>query len=298
MSSAAAATLKSHRLLVIPANAGESRLPATAHPVIPAKAPRRKYPWGAGIQFVHHFWIPARATPGLPHACRSIKARITRTSHSAAYCSKIKNNRSNFKNTMDTAATTLFGKTRQAVLVQLFEQPETPLYLREISRLTGISPGALQHELNQLLKADLILREEDGNRVAYRANTAHPIFSELQGIVQKTCGLPARIRSALAPLADSIDFAAIYGSVAKGTSHARSDVDLLVVGSVKLQELLAHLHPVEQQVGREVSVRLYSTKDFAARSKKGDAFLAGVLGGPLIVLAGSDDPAKGASDDA
>jgi len=233
-------------------------------PVIPAKA---------GIQFVNSF-------------------------RSAAYCSKIKNNRSNFENKMDIVATTLFGKTRQAVLVQLFEQPESPLYLREISRLTGISPGALQHELNQLQKAELVLREEDGNRVAYRANTAHPIFAELQGIVLKTCGLPARIRSALAPLASVIDFAAIYGSVAKGTSHARSDVDLLVVGSVTLQDLLAHLHPVEQQAGREISVRLYSPKDFTARRKKGDAFLTGVLDGSLITLAGNRDLAEGSGHDA
>jgi len=197
---------------------------------------------------------------------------------------------------MDIVATTLFGKARQAVLVQLFEQPHSPLYLREMSRRTGISPGALQRELNQLLQADLILREEDGNRVTYRANTAHPIFSELQGIVLKTCGLPTRIRGALAPLAESIEFAAIYGSLAKGTSHAHSDVDLLVVGNVTLQDLLANLHPVEQQAVREISVRLYSPKDFAARLKKGDTFLAGVLGGALIPLAGN--LAAGAGHDA
>lgn len=199
---------------------------------------------------------------------------------------------------MDVVAATLFGKTRQAVLVQLFEQPDSPLYLREMSRRTGISPGALQHEVNQLLKADLILREEDGNRVAYRANTAHPIFGELQGIVLKTCGLPPRIRRALAPLAESIDFAAIYGSVAKGTSHARSDVDLLVVGNMRLQELLAHLHPVEQLASREISVRLYSPEDFAGRRQKGDAFITGVLSGPVIQLVGKPNFAEGLRHDA
>lgn len=200
---------------------------------------------------------------------------------------------------MDVVAATLFGKARQAVLVQLFQQTDSPRYLREMSRLMGVSPGALQHELNQLLKADLILREEDGNRVAYWANTAHPIFGEPQGIVLKTCGLPSsRIRSPLAPLAESIGFAAIYGSVAKGTGHARSDVDLLVVGNMTLQELLAHLHPVEQLASREISVRLYSPQDFAARRQKGDAFITGVLNGPLIQLVRKPNLAEGLRHDA
>lgn len=52
MPSAAAATLNTPRLLVIPAKAGESIIPATAHPVIPANA---------GIQKVCTNWIPAFA---------------------------------------------------------------------------------------------------------------------------------------------------------------------------------------------------------------------------------------------
>lgn len=219
-------------------------------------------------------------------------------------CSKITNNRSDFSNKIDIAAAILFGKTRQAVLALLFEKSETEFYLREISRTTGIAPSAVQHELNQLHKADLVLRGEDGNRVIYRANVAHPIFAELQGIVLKTCGLPARIRSALAPLAaddgaiGAIEFAAIYGSIARGSAHARSDIDLLVVGDISLQELLARLHVVEQEAGREISVRLYSTGEFARRRQKSDSFLAGVLGGPLMPVAGQLVPMESPVHDA
>ena len=93
---------------------------------------------------------------------------------------------------MEATAAVLFGKTRQAVLALLFERPERAYYLRELARATGISPGALQHELGQLQKADLVTRSQDGNRVVYRANTAHPVFADLQSIVRKTCGLPAQ----------------------------------------------------------------------------------------------------------
>lgn len=187
---------------------------------------------------------------------------------------------------MDAAANTLFGKTRQAVLVLLFEQPETSFYLREISRVTGISPGPLQSELSQLHKADLVLRAKDGNRVTYQANAQHPIFNELQAIVGKTCGLPSLIKGALMTAAVDIKYAAIYGSMAKGSNHARSDVDLLVIGELSLEKLISLIHPLEEKSGREISVRLYGEIEFAERQAKGDSFIQAVMAGPLIPLIG------------
>ena len=192
---------------------------------------------------------------------------------------------------MDSAAALLFGKTRQAVLAQLFERPEAAMYLRELARQTGISPGPLQHELSLLHKADLVIRSTDGNRVLYRANSAHPIFADLQGIVCKTLGIAPRIKAALMPYEEQTRFVAIYGSIAKGSDHARSDVDLLVVGDVGLEQVIQAIAPIEVQLGREISVRLYTPQEFRQRRSGGDAFLCGVMNGPLIVLSGKADDA-------
>jgi predicted nucleotidyltransferase len=192
---------------------------------------------------------------------------------------------------VDAAATVLFGKTRQAVLALLFDQTGQTYYLREMARLTGIAPGPLQHELGQLHKADLVIREQDGNRVTYRANTAHPAFADLQGLVSKTCGVPAQLTAAFAPHAARIAFAAIYGSLAKGTNHARSDVDLLIVGDIDLQAALAAVVPVEARIGREVSVRVFSREEFRERRARQDHFIEGVMTGPLTLLLGTPDDA-------
>jgi DNA-binding transcriptional ArsR family regulator len=199
----------------------------------------------------------------------------------------IKNKCSNYWCDMEATAAVLFGKTRQAVLALLFEQPEQACYLREIARQTGVSPGALQHELGQLQKADLVERIQDGNRVTYRANTAHPVFAELQSIVRKTCGLPAQIKAALQPLAEKIRFAALYGSLAKGVNHARSDVDLLIVGDLNLEQALAVIVPVEARIGRDISVRIYSAEDFRTRREQGEHFITNVMSSPLTPLIGN-----------
>ena len=203
----------------------------------------------------------------------------------------IKNNCSSKWCDMDATAAILFGKTRQAVLAILFEQPDRTSYLRELARQTGISPGALQHELAQLHHADLIIRNQDGNRVTYRANTRHPIFAELQSIVQKTFGIPAQIKAALTPYEPHIRFAAIYGSIAKGLDHARSDVDLLVVGDINLEQTLAAILPVETRIGREISVRLYQPEEFRKRREEGEPFINNVLSGEHMKLIGTADDA-------
>lgn len=192
---------------------------------------------------------------------------------------------------MDSVAAVLFGKTRQAVLALLFDQAEKSYYLREMARLTGIAPGPLQHELAQLHKADLVTRTQDGNRVAYRANVTHPAFADLQGLVGKTCGVPAQLAAALAPYLDQLSFAAIYGSLAKGTNHARSDVDLLVVGDIDLETLLSAISPAEARIGREVSVRVFTQAEFRDRRARQDPFIERVVTGPLTILQGALDDA-------
>src|SRR5687768_12101963 len=98
---------------------------------------------------------------------------------------------------MEQIAATLFGKTRRALLSRLFLEPERGFRLRELSRLTGISPGSVQHELKQLLQADLVTRADEADLVTYRANTASPVFDELRAIVEKTSGIDSMIREAL-----------------------------------------------------------------------------------------------------
>ena len=190
---------------------------------------------------------------------------------------------------MISATDLLFGKTRQAILSRLFDLPVSSFYVRELVRLTGISPGALQHELKQLTEADLILREQDGNRVTYCANTVHPIYPDLLNLVRKTCGLPQQIKNALESLADNIECAAIYGSTAKHKDHSRSDVDLLIVGQVSLAQVLDAVSPLESVFNREINVRVYDSEQFRQLRHEQQPFLQAVLTGPLDILMGGID---------
>lgn len=186
---------------------------------------------------------------------------------------------------MEQIASTLFGKIRRAVLSRLFLEPGRSFRLRELARLAGVSPGSVQHELKQLMQADLVTREASGDLVTYRANTTSPVYEELRAILEKTSGIDLAIRKALQRAGSKVQLALIYGSIAKGTNRARSDVDLLVVGDLEFEALLKLLHPVERRIGREISPRLFSPKEFKTK-RLSDRFLKSVLSGPLIPVTG------------
>jgi predicted nucleotidyltransferase len=188
---------------------------------------------------------------------------------------------------MESAGSILFSKTRQAVLTALFTVVDERAHLRELARRTGIRPGPLQHELSLLVSADLVTRVKDGNRVVYQANGSHPAFQELRGLVLKTCGFQEQLRTALSTFGEQISLALIFGSVAKGASHGKSDVDLLVVGTTPLDAILAAIEPIEHQLGREISVRLFEVSEYKYRRDSRDRFLTTIISGPTIPIIGN-----------
>jgi len=193
---------------------------------------------------------------------------------------------------MERLATTLFGKTRRNVLAKLYLEPQRDFRLRELARLTGISSGSIQHELRQLVAADIASREEKSGLVTYRANPHCPIFEALRTIAEKTSGIEDLVRDALRPAAAKIRYAFIYGSIAKGVNRARSDLDLLIVGSIEFTDLVRLLAPVEERIGREISPRLFSEREFRLRLKRRDRFLTAVMDEPRIAVLGSADDAR------
>jgi predicted nucleotidyltransferase len=193
---------------------------------------------------------------------------------------------------MEKIAATLFGKTRRALLARLYLEPERAFRVRELARSTGISAGAVQHELGVLAAAELVNRTEAENLVTYSANRRCPVFEELKGIVEKTSGIPELVRQALLPARRKIRLALIYGSIARGDNRSRSDLDVLVVGALSFADLLRRLNAVEERIGREISPRLFSAEEFEQRLRRSDRFLTAVLRGPKIMLIGSEDDAR------
>lgn len=184
----------------------------------------------------------------------------------------------------------LFTTTQQRVLSCLFGRPAHSFTVSELIHTTGAGSGAVQREVARLAGSGLLTLEQIGNQKRYRANPACPIHDELVAIVRKTFGLAEPLREALTPLADRIQVAFVYGSVAKRTDSASSDIDLMLIAdTLTYAEAMATLHPVSDQLGREINPTLYSVAEWRSRVDSGNSFVTRVLAQPRIELIGSVD---------
>jgi predicted nucleotidyltransferase len=186
----------------------------------------------------------------------------------------------------------LFGKARLAVLSLLYGHADESFYLRQIVRTTGVGLGPVQRELKQLTDVGIVRRSTQGHQVYFQANSDSPIFKELKSLITKTAGVGETLRSALAPLANHINIALIYGSVARGEENHRSDVDLLVVGSASFTEVTKTLREAQEILGREVNPTVYPVKEFRSRIAEDHYFIRDILSGPKVFVIGDEDELK------
>jgi len=182
----------------------------------------------------------------------------------------------------------LFGQTRGRVLSTLYGKPDEAFFVRQIARNVDVSVGPVQRELTTLAGAGLILRAQTGNQVFYRANRDHPAYIELHSLLAKTTGVFHQLAEALAPLAENIQFAFVYGSFARGEENADSDIDLMVVGSVTLDNLLERLAPVERTLRRPVNPTIYSQEEWRVKLQADNHFLKAIQKGKNTFLIGDE----------
>lgn len=186
----------------------------------------------------------------------------------------------------------LFPKARTEILRILFRGTGESLHLREIVRQAGLNLRTVQRELANLTQAELIISRRDGNRQYFCANKNHPIYEELKGIVQKSAGIPEAIREALATVA-GIQIAFIFGSIAKETEKAQSDIDLMVIGDTDLRPLVTALRPVGEKVGRVINPYNITANTWKSKLATDDAFIQNVSNEEKVFIKGTEDELEG-----
>jgi uncharacterized protein len=183
----------------------------------------------------------------------------------------------------------LFTETQQKVLGLLYGQPERSFYTNEILRLTGMGVATIKRELDRMLAAGVLSMTRIGNQHHYQANPQCPVYAELLGIVKKTFGVTEILRLALQPLAEKIEQAFVFGSVASGKETAASDIDLLIIGEAGFAEVVSALYPAQTTLGREVNPKIYRRKEWTRMQNAKDAFVTEVMTKPRMDVIGGGD---------
>ncbi len=183
----------------------------------------------------------------------------------------------------------LFSKVQQRVLALIFSHPERSFYGSEIVRNVNSGVGAVERELSKLERSGLVSVERIANRKHYRANQNAPIFEELRGLVEKTVGLAEPIRRSFEPYADAIKAAFVYGSVAKQTDTAHSDIDLMVIGDeLNYSDLYTAAQHAENRLHRKVNPLFLSQEDWRRKASDRGSIISKIYNSPKIFIIGSE----------
>jgi predicted nucleotidyltransferase len=183
----------------------------------------------------------------------------------------------------------LFSNVQQRVLGLIFGQPERSFYTSEIVRTVNSGTGAVERELQRLQSSGLVSVRWIGNQKHYRANPDSPIFGELQSLVLKTVGLAGPLADALRAHAEKIQAAFVFGSVAKGSDRATSDIDLLVIGDdLDYSDLYTALHGAESKLHRKVNPLFLTQEDWRRKVSRKDSFVQRISAQPKIFIVGTE----------
>ncbi len=170
---------------------------------------------------------------------------------------------------LDTLVT---SKTRIKLLLKFFLNGNTSSYLRNLEDEFGESTNSIRVELNKFEQAGMLISTTEGNKKLFRANTAHPLFSDLQSIVRKYVGIDKIIEQITNRLGN-LEQVYLTGSFAKGIDS--KVIDLIFVGTeIDQHYLLNIVQKTESLIARKLRFLVFSREEFFSfKSNSDDNFL-------------------------
>jgi predicted nucleotidyltransferase len=116
---------------------------------------------------------------------------------------------------------------------------------------------------------------------------AHPLYLPLRDLYARTVGIVAQVRTMLEK-EEGVRFAFVFGSYARGDDDTRSDIDVFVVGDLKVDPLIEATQKLEANLGRELNAVVWTDEDLRKRIQERSPFLATVREEPKIWIVGDE----------
>jgi uncharacterized protein len=177
----------------------------------------------------------------------------------------------------------LLTPKQQRILGAFLLNPARSFAISELFDLAEGGRSSTQSFVKQLLDARVINVDETARTTRYRLNPQHPLFPELRQIAVKSFGVREPIEAALHELNGDIDRAFIFGSIATSTDTPESDIDVMIIGDIRIGKVTRLLDEASRQLGREVHVNVYSSTEWQELIRT-DSIVRSIDEGPKIEL--------------
>jgi len=168
------------------------------------------------------------------------------------------------------------------ILNFFLREPERKFHIRELAKRLGKSPTTVSKYLKILEKEGLVTSDRKYNHFFYKANNETAKFKDLKiyhniKIIRES-GLVDYLNEKL----NFPEAIILFGSFAKGENIVKSDIDLLIVTSIKKD---LNLNKYEDKVGHSLQLFINSNKDINKMMKSNKELVNNWING--IVLEGN-----------
>ena len=146
--------------------------------------------------------------------------------------------------------TLITSKTRLRILVKFFINTANNGHLRGLAEELNESTNAIRKELNHLYEAGYLEKEAKLNKISYKANIKHPLFTTLQKIVFQHVGLDAIVEMILNRMG-KVSKIVVIGDYANGIDSG--NIEVVIVGDKLNESYIDQLSgKIETEIKRKV----------------------------------------------
>ena len=168
----------------------------------------------------------------------------------------------------------LFGsKTRVKLLYLFYGNPNRSFYVREITRKIDEQINSVRRELSNLLNTGIIKSDSSNNKLYYEINQTHEFYKPLRTIFSSKSSTKSNLFSPQEKKFREIGKVKLVYLLGKFVRDTNAPADLLLVGDVNRNKLVALVEAIEKEEGFEITYSSMSEDDYRYRLTVKDRFL-------------------------
>ena len=174
-------------------------------------------------------------------------------------------------------------KMNWSVFSYFLQNPTTELHVRELSRRIGINHQSVNTSLKWMEENGLVSKNQVGNLHIYKLNNDANIVKFFKITYINMLLDDAKFLDTLQKIDPDIISIVLYGSCATGTYDEKSDIDIILISSKKIDAFQGELDRIEKVTGFPINIEIFTLTAWKKLAMKGDVFYKEVVRNHFIL---------------
>jgi len=161
----------------------------------------------------------------------------------------------------------LLGNKSGVKILSLFlKNPTLQTHQKDIQKRVKLAKATLIRGINVLVENKILSFIRFGRTKVYSLNRKNKIVKHLK--ILDNLLLISEIRDIVAEDAQMY----LYGSSARGEDVEDSDMDILIIGKIRKEQIIQKINELSEKIRRKIKVEIFSPQEWSQMAKKDPAF--------------------------